>query len=52
MYLQASRQIHPGSKTRNQLIEQVCREEELKYDEIKGIFDYISSQRQKKTGNQ
>lgn len=33
-------------------IEQVCREEELKYDEIKGIFDYISSQRQKKTGNQ
>lgn len=33
-------------------IEQVCREEGLKYDEVKGIFDYISKRRQKKTGFQ
>jgi transposase len=31
-------------------IEQVGREEQLKYDEIKGIFDHIHNQRQK-TGN-
>lgn len=29
-------------------IEQVCREEQLKYDEIKGIFDYISKRHKKK----
>lgn len=29
-------------------IEQVAREEQLKYDEVKGIFDYVSKQRQKK----
>jgi len=23
-------------------IEQVCREEQVKYDEVKGIFDYVS----------
>ena len=33
-------------------IEQVGREEQLKYDEVKGIFDYVSKQRQKKTGCQ
>jgi len=33
-------------------IEQVCREERLKYDEIKGIFDHISKPAQKKTGSQ
>lgn len=29
-------------------IEQVCREEELKSDEVKGIFDHISKQHKKK----
>jgi len=29
-------------------IEQVCREEQVKYDEVKGIFDYVSKQHQKK----
>ncbi len=33
-------------------IQEVCREEGLKYDEVKAMFDGVSKQHQKKLGNQ